>query len=565
MRTIALLAYNALRILTWPLWMLWRRSRRPKAPWVVLAPGGRLEELPRPRGPLQRLLRPPAASRLSMHEVRSLCERLASDPRVHGLLLRLEGLSAPYPVLASLRLELQRLRAAGKQVVCYLPLGGDDRVLYVASGADRVLAMPHAGFSSLGPAASRTYLAALLARLGIEVVVTAEGRFKTAAEPLVRESMSEPEREQLEAIVRTTQATWMHALAERVAGGEAGAASLLEHGLYGSDTARSLRLIDGTAYDDELSRELAAGKSGFVPHPRYLARGGAPPATLVPLRRRPAIALVRLVGTIRERPSGGGIDLHGTASLLRKLARMRSVAGVILHVDSPGGSAVVSELLHREIRQLDAQKPVVTWMGAVAASGGYYLAAASRAIIAEATTLTGSIGVVSLQVVAEHALRNLNVRRDVVSLAPHADLHSLARVPSEPERALLRAETTRFYRRFVEVVAEGRRLSFETVAQLAEGRVWSGADAHRHGLVDALGGYREARARLEQLLGQQASALLPKPLLMSPPRLEAAPPVPEPEGQAVVARELAELRELGSLLASGERVFTYALALPQLR
>ncbi|MDB4973719.1 MAG: signal peptide peptidase SppA, type [Myxococcaceae bacterium] len=572
MRSIVLVSYNLMRLLTWPIWALWWRLRRSRVRWVVLNLRGPLDELPRGQRRFLRLLSGMRATRRNMVEIRRLCDRIAADARTEGLLLRLEPLDAGYATLASLRSELARLRSRGKQVVCYVPLDASQRELYVAAAADRVLAMPHAGFSALGPLASRTYVAPLLDRLGIRVVVTAEGRYKSAADPLTRDSMSAPEREQLEAIVKVLHGTWVDALAARPQLGEAGAQALFQAGLFGAARAKELGAIDDCAYDDQLSEHLGlSSREPLVSHDRYLRRSAPLAAVMRPLRGRSQVALVRLVGAISERGGNAanpGIDLHGTIAALRALSEARHVSGVILYIDSPGGSAVVSELLHREIQRLDHTKPVVTWMGNVAASGGYYMASATRAIVAQPATLTGSIGVISIRPVAAQLFHRLGLRRESVSLTPYADLHTFMAAPTPAEDALLRAETARFYERFLEVVATGRKRSREQIALLAEGRVWSGLDAHAHGLIDALGGYEEARSALDALVGSSTRGAKPEPLIVTPLAKPAAgvPPLQSPSAWASATdAQLPALAELWQLLSSGERVFTYAAALPSLR
>jgi protease IV len=561
-RVLALAAYNVLRLLTWPLWALWCRIKRRSTRWVTLSLRGKLDELPRAEPRLARWISALRTPRNDVVAMRRLFERMADDPRVDGLLLRLERLDAGYPTLSSLRELLLALREKGKRVVCYLPLEASERELFLATAADEVVAMPLAGFSVLGPRAARSYLAPLLDRLGVRVLVTAEGRYKTAAEPLVRASMSGPEREQLEAIVRTLHRTWSEAMSQRRQLGGLGAAALVQAGLFGAERARELGLIDAIAYEDELPKRLGlAAKETPITHSAYL--GGPRMRPLSPLRARSRVAVVRLSGTIGERSSGrDGIDLHGTADLLRRLAELPRVAGVVLYVDSPGGSALVSELLHRELKLLDEHKPVVTWMGSLAASGGYYLASATRAIIAHPATLTGSIGVVSIRPVAERLLELLHVRRELVSVTPYADLNALTRAPSPDEEALLRGETERFYQRFLEVVSQGRKRPVSEIAPLAEGRVWSGHDAREVGLVDQLGGYREARAQLEALI-PNAGALDPEPLWLSPRRrAQAGLPPRQPPERREPPPELALIWDLWNLLRSGERVLTYATDLP---
>ena len=560
-RSIVLLAYNLLRLLTWPLWAAIWRLRRRRFRWVRLRLHGTIEELPSRPSRLARLLIRRVEPR-SVLGVRRLVEQIIADPHSVGLLLQIENLNASHATLTALRRELGRLRAAQKQVVCYLPLGGDQKELYVASIADRVLAMPHAGFTALGPLATRTYVAPLLQRLGIDMLVTAEGRYKTAAEPLVRDSMSAPEREQLEAIVATLLDEWIAGVSDRSALGGEGARKLLDTAIFGASEARALGALDGCAYEDELRTELALDVRERVPEHHVYMRAAQPmPSPFVPLHPAPRVALVRLVGAIGVRSGGRGIELHATTSLLRRLARDPQIAGVILHVDSPGGSALVSELLHREIAQLDEKKPVVTWMGGVAASGGYYLAAATRAIVAQPSTLTGSIGVVSLRPIVRRLFAELQLRREVVGLTAHADLNSLVRPPSDAEQALLRRESARFYDRFLDVVAHGRKRPRAEIAELAEGRVWSGRDAQQRGLVDALGGYEVARRELDRFLDP---ALVQRdPVLLEPPIRSSTPPFPAP-ADAILPPELEPWRDLIASVLGGERVFAYAWDIPAL-
>lgn len=532
MRVLVLLAYNFLRLLTWPLTALYWRLRRQRPRWVRLRLGGSLEELPAERTRLSRVLQGWRKRPRSVLGVRRLVDRARTDPVLLGLLLELEHVEGSHATLSSLADELARLREAGKTIVCFLPLGADQKTLYLASVADRVLTMPHASFSALGPLAARTYLGPLLARLGLDVFVTAEGRYKTAAEPLVSATMSEPERAQLEAIVGTLLDDWTTRMASRAQLGRDGAGRLLEAGVFAAREAEALKLSDASCYDDELPRELGLKpRERVLDHDAYLARSTPTPRVFVPLRPRAVVALVRLVGPIGARSMGRGIDLHSTTALLRRLADSPRIAGVILHIDSPGGSALISELLHRAICQLDARKPVVAWFGGVAASGGYYLAAAARAIVAQPTTLTGSIGVVSLRPSAERLLARLQVRREVVGLTRHADLHSFARPPSADEQAILRHESQRFYARFLEVVAAGRKRPREEIAELAEGRVWSGRDAHAHGLVDALGSYAQARMRLDAMLRDVPCA--PDPVLFTPSLRDQRPPPPSGASSSV--------------------------------
>jgi protease-4 len=567
------LAYNLLRLITWPVWGLPRLLRPRRAGWIGLRIQGELEELPRGRGRLlQRLAGRLRPAHHSVHEVRRLVGELTRDPGAEGLLLTLSSLRGGWATLESLRETLIGLKTAGKRLLVFLPEGADQRDLWIASAADEIYTSLPAAFSALGPVAKRPYLTGLLAKLGIEVEVFAQGTYKTAAESVSRERMSEPEREQLSALLATIQSRWVQALGGRARLGAAGAQGLLERGMFGPEEARERGLVDRVCYPDEIEQELGFKERPLRSHGAYLKLRSR--KLFVPLSRpRRVVALVRLTGAIGEAANPRGISLASTRRLLRELAEDPRVSGVILFLDSPGGSAVASELLHREIVRLDAVKPVVAWLGTVAASGGYYLAVAARKIVARPTTITGSIGVISARPVATDLMSKVGVRPEVVKLAPHADLHSLR--PVDPhERELIEAETRRYYERFIDVVAKGRQRPTEDIERLAQGRVWSGADAHARGLVDVLGGYAEARAALDELLGDARTQTHREPEIHEPDVMPGAAgdsPVVlviqrflqgdlsalEPWlGQGPERFEL----ELTCLIAGGERYLAYAPA-----
>jgi protease-4 len=187
---------------------------------------------------------------------------------------------------------------------------------------------------------------------------------------------------------------------------------------------------------------------------------------------------------------------------------------VVLHVDSPGGSALASDRIHHELEQLAAEKPLVACFADVAASGGYYVAAPAHAIVAQPTTITGSIGVVAVRVVVEPLLAKLGIATEVLKRGAHADSQQPTRHLSEEERTSFQRELEGMYRAFVGIVARGRKRSVEEIERLAEGRVWSGADGAREGLVDLLGGFDLACAHARELakarIGERARDLEPR-------------------------------------------------------
>lgn len=561
------LAYNLLRGLTWPVWGLWRVLARRRVRWVRLDLRGGLAEIapPRPRW-LPRLPTDPKPHRVHVHGIRRLVDKLRADPGVAGVWVTLGPMRGGWASLASLRQELDEIVRAGKRVVVFMPEGGDQRELFLASCAHTAAAPASAGFRTLGPLGRRTYAAALLQKLGVQIEVMAQGRYKSAADGLVRDSMSEAEREQTLALVRSVHEEWVAALDARSGLAAAGVQSLFEEAVYGASRAVALGLIDRCAFQDELEEAIGISDAGqgCVTARRYISL--APRPLFVPLRRRKRVALLHLSGPITERDGPAGIGLAATTSSIQSLRKRADVEGVLAFVDSPGGSALASDLLHHELGRLAAAKPLVACMGDVAASGGYYLAVAASRIVARPTTITGSIGVIAIHAVLAQLFASVGIREEIVKLTPFADLQSPLRPLDQAERALLDAEAERYYTRFVEVVAQGRGRTVEEIRGLAEGRVWSGRDAHARGLVDELGGYREARAALDTLLPERGRRCETEPLLVSRavrPRWSSLLGI-RADSRFHPRLRHSGLRELLALIGSTRNVLAYALDLPQL-
>jgi protease-4 len=553
---------NVYRVISWPLWEVLRRTRKQPG-WVEIAVHGTLDELrSAPESGLRGLLARLRPGPPTVADVRRLAARLAQDPRGEGLLLSVGSLHAGFATLSSLREVLGQLVAKGKRCVVMLTEGGTQRELFVASAGSLVVAPPSASLSVLGPLARRSYVAPLLGKLGLSMEVLAQGRYKTAAEALVRADMSEAEREQSLSLVGTLKDELQAALASRLPAGQE-PEQLFERALFGADKAQQLGLLDQCSYRDQLDTELGLSPQRRALVPRtYLRR--SQPWQLLPLRARPRPAVLVLQGPIGEVTSSRSIGFKSTSAALARLAERRDVCGVVLYIDSPGGSALVSDLLHREVQRLAEQKPVVAWLGNVAASGGYYLAVAANRIVARPCTLTGSIGVISAHLVAEGLLTRAGVRNEVVKLTPHADLAALSRPLSARERELLLAESERCYERFLDVVSWGRNLPRERVAELAQGRVWSGRDAHARGMVDSLGGYDAALEALRGLLSPGVREPdFEAPLIVHPVRAGGSPPWAAASlfGAAELPQELLELLELARTRGGA---LAYAAGLPQL-
>lgn len=514
------LILNLFRSLLFPFWLYrrWAWSRG-DARWIRVEIKPRILPFRGGQSALERLTAPARDGSTSLEGLRALADQVERDPRVRGVLFTLPPLEAGWTACQAVREIFLQLRAAGKQVVCYLSQGGGNRELYVALAADRVVMAPYASLGPLGFAMQPVYFRPLLDRLGVRVQALATGEYKSAAEPGMRDSMSDATREQLHALLAAKHAALIEALQARALS-ESELDALFTRSLLLADEAEACRIIDGVAYEDELPELLRAHSAGAsaapkpLPAARYLRLKR--PLWLA-LRRSANIAVVPLHGMISGESSSGfgaGLRLSTFAPLMRELAKDPEVAAIVLHIDSPGGSALTSELMHREIKQLASKKPVVACFGEVAASGGYYIACACNKIVARELCTTGSIGVVMAKIDAQELVTQIGLRPQLLRTAASADMLSSIRGLSEHEEGLLRAHIAKLYQRFLSVAADGRGRTMEHIDSVARGRVWTGSAARDHGLVDAIGGMdhalSQARALLPALSEAQRSSLRPR-------------------------------------------------------
>ena len=568
MRFVFALLWNLVALLRAPFFFARRALAGRRVRWVHVKLRRRVVAVPRHRPFWTRWIpgaRQAEASPLS--RLLDLTDALEKDARVQGVLIEIPTLAAGWSVLTDLREALGRVRRSGKRVVAYLPEGGGHRELFLASACDRVLVGRHATLGAAGLASVRNYGKPLLAKLGVSLEVHRRAEYKSAVEGLVEESMTEPQREQTQALIDGIEAEIVHALAERPGFDEARVRSLFARAMVTAEEAVDLGVIDAVVHDDELRAALVP--DGIAP--KRLLRA---PAYLASVERklfRPFVAervtaVLPVLGAIGEVGAPGTASRDQLVPTLRRLTRDRDVAAVVLYVDSPGGSALASERIHREVELLAQKKPVVALFGDVAASGGYYVAAPAHVILARASTITGSIGVISARLVLDGLLDKVGLRTQVVKNAPHADYLVNPRPATEEEHAITERGIQAFYDRFLEIVGRGRRMTRDAVHAVARGRVWTGKDAHTHGLVDRLGGLREA---LEEARTRAGVARL-EPALVWPSGGEEAPLDPATEKARATLHALLDgldpdVAAFARLAASpSERVLAYAVDLPRL-
>lgn len=421
----------------------------------------------------------------------------AKDKSIRGILLA-EGLSAGLATRNELRQALQEFAKQGKPVVAWLeaPRVGD---FWMASAGTTVAMHPSGELTFAGLSSYSSYMGATLRQLGIGVQVTKVGQFKSAVEPFTEEKMSDPARLQLQQLL---DEVWGRLVADVAKSRSIPAARLRElagkPGYFTAAKALELKLVDKVMHRDELIKFLleagAAGdESGSIeqiPLSRYaakvrLAKGGDG-----------KLAVVYAEGDIVDGFGGpGSVGGDRLASVIRRLRNDDAVKAVVLRVNSPGGSAYASEIMHRELELLRRKGvPLVVSMGDTAASGGYYIAAPGSTIVADPLTITGSIGVFGLHFNYGDLASRFSLGTDGVKTAPYADLLELHRPATAPELAIVQSSVDGIYETFLGVVGRGRKMERNAVHEVAQGRVWSGSKARQIKLVDQLGGLRSAIA-----------------------------------------------------------------------
>ncbi len=456
-----------------------------------------------------------------VHEV----ERLGRDKDVRGILVR----------LGTARIGLARAQEIGTMlgtlgvkvpVWCHADDLSNGTLYLAARACKRIWLAPASGVDAVGLAAQTMYFHKLLAdELGLDVDFLQVGKYKGAEEPFTRDGPSPEARASLQSTLSDMRTVWLDGLRQaRPAVAEA----TPEDGPYAARTAKELGLIDDVGYFDEAREALEKDASAVRAEVKLgggAASGGGDELSDVlraiageSLGSAP-IALVRADGAI-SMEGGGGLLSEGGGIVERRMVRTLTrlehdddVKAVVLRIDSPGGSALASDLLWHELMRIRAKKPVVVSIGSMAASGGYYLASTGSVIFADDTSIVGSIGVVGGKVAADKALAKLGVHAETIPAkmddpraAARAAYESFLMPWDDPTRERVLSTMTAIYELFLARVAEGRNIPVERVADSAEGRIFSGREGKTRGLVDELGGLTEAIARARTLAGLAVDA-----------------------------------------------------------
>jgi len=395
-------------------------------------------------------------------------------------------------------------KKSGKRISAYLEYAGE-REYYLASAADRIYLMPTSSLDVTGVATYEVFLKGTLDKIGAQADFEKIGDYKTAPNQLTQTTFTPAHREMTESLTRDMYDQLVRGIAETRKKNVEEVRALIDQGPFLAEQALKAGLVDALAYEDQLDDQGAVSKSGTVEGERYgRARAASPPYGA------PRVAVVYVTGVINS--GNGGYDplngdVTGSTRLVKAIRMARAddlVRAIVVRIDSPGGSSIASDVIWRELtvtKNEKPERPVVASMSDLAASGGYYVAMAAPNIVAQPGTLTGSIGIYGGKFVTGGTYEKLGAHIEGVTIGRNAGLESPQRPFNESERQKLREQIGSFYKGFVEKVAAARKMPFARVDQLAQGRVWTGAQAQQHGLVDALGGLDRAIALAKDRAG----------------------------------------------------------------
>lgn len=453
-------------------------------------------------------------------ELRRLTKRLhklATDDNIQGVLLRFGEVQASLPTADEVR---RLLVAFGEQkgdragpsgaVLCH----GDNAIgatYHMMTGCDKV-AIESLGMVMVpGTGAAPIYLKNALDKLGVQADFLQMGAYKGAAEPLTRSQPSPEMQETYQAILDQGYETLVAGMTEGRGVARDTAVELIDESLFYGEQAIANKLVDAVKPYPDFRNEATGGKwkqiklskksSGLdlMALQRFL--GAAPPQR----PSEPHVGLIYAIGPIVEGDGGGALGASETiggrtlSAAIRAMGRDDKVAAIVLRVNSPGGSANASEQIWAAVNEAKANKPVVVSMGNVAGSGGYYISCNANKIFALPDTMTGSIGVIGGKLAIGKALENIGITTHAMAKGKQALMWSPYQLWTDDERATVRKMMEHTYKVFVTRVSDGRGKAYDDVHKVAQGRVWTGADAHKHGLVDELGSLEDALAEARKL------------------------------------------------------------------
>ena len=476
-------------------WILWAPSRLPSNSVLVVDAAGQIEE--------QRssdLMHAFNGYQPVLHDYLDTIDAAARDSRVSGLVVRIGPLQTGWAKIEEIRSHLIAFQKSGKPSICYLGYDGVGNPEYfLATGCSQIWLVPSVQVGIRGMMAETLFLRGTLDKLKIVPQYYHIAEYKTAANTFTEKKFTPAHKEEVESLLRSTYNEYIAGVASARQIDAAKFEQIVARGPLLTRDAVDDRIVDRLGYWDQVQSYFKRGSRPWHPISVEQYRGFMPDIA------GPTIAVVHATGDIvsgssQDSPTGGFIMGGDTvASELRAVRQNPAVRAIVLRIDSGGGSVAGSEVIRREVELANDVKPVVVSMSDVAASGGYWIATPARKIVADPDTITGSIGVLIGKFNFSGLYAMLGMSTDYVSTSPNATIFSSQQSFTPEQQALIQKSLDETYAQFTGGVARGRHMSVEAVDKIAKGRVWSGAEAKKLGLVDELGGLDTAIGVAKQL------------------------------------------------------------------
>jgi protease-4 len=430
---------------------------------------------------------------LSMHDIWLNFQKAKADRNIKGIILRIGLLQCDWAKVNEIRDLVLDFKTTGKKTYAYIEEALDfDKEYFLATACDQIFLQPMGAMIINGIGGHVPFFKGSLDKLGIEAEIEHVEEYKTAYNMFTEKGFTPSHREMIESIYESLFTTYVTKVAESRGKDKKEILALLDKGYFHSENAKELGLVDNLLYEDQLEDFLKEGEKNVrrIGHNSYLKTK----VSASGLNRGKKIALIYGVGTIHSGESMRGQTMGSStiARLLRRVRKDKTIAAVVFRVDSPGGSAVASDVIGREVALTKREKPIIVSMSDVAGSGGYWVSMDAHKIVAQPQTLTGSIGVIFGKFNLVKLYEKLGVTSEKIAYGKRADLFSTFRRLNPEERDLLKEEILWMYDHFTTKVAQGRQLTKEEVNDIGRGRVWTGQQAKEIGLIDELGGLSTA-------------------------------------------------------------------------
>ncbi len=443
------------------------------------------------------------SKKTGLDDIISAIEKAKHEDKIKGIYLKLSNVSAGFAACEEIRSALVNFSDESDKFIYAFSETYSQKAYYLASAADKVFITPEGMLLFSGLAGEYSFYKNALEKLGVEMQIIRHGKFKAAVEPFMLDHMSDENRQQVEVYMGSI---WNQVIndisnSRNISNEELNRIADMNMTFRQVDKLYALGLVDSIVYEDQML-DILREKTGTEAKKEINSHTVANMKN-VPAKRegkglaRDKIAVIYAAGEINmgQATSFGSESISGPALSreIRKARQDSTIKAIVFRINSPGGSALASELIWREIKLASEEKPVVVSMGNLAASGGYYIACAADTIVANPSTITGSIGVFGMIPNTQQLFEDkLGINTEVVKTNKLSDMPSLTRRLTSEERALMQGMVENVYSTFVNHVANGRNLTYEQVDQIGQGRVWTGANALELGLVDVLGDLNDA-------------------------------------------------------------------------